>query len=162
MLEQHNLPNGKNTKRKRAGRGNASGSGNYSGRGMKGQRSRSGGKGGLKLRGLKMSMMGIPKARGFKSGRVKVQVVNLGDLEEAFKDGDTVNAQVLVKKDLVKSASKPVKILGSGEIKKKLTLEVNAISAGAKEAVEKAGGTLKLIAKKPPLEKKKYVPEETK
>lgn len=162
MLEQHNLPSGNNKQKKRAGRGNASGSGNYSGRGMKGQRSRSGGKGGLKLRGLKMSMMGIPKVRGFKSGRARAQAVNLQDLEAAFNDGDTVNAQTLIEKDLANNPKAPIKILGTGELSKKLTIEVNAVSASAKEAIEKAGGTLNLIPKKEPLKKKVYNPEETK
>lgn len=158
MLQSHNLPSGNNKKTKRLGRGNSS-SGNYSGRGMKGQRSRSGGKGGLKLRGLKMSMMGLPKSRGFQSGRVRAQVVNIEDLERLFVDGDTVNAATLAQKGLVKSENKKVKVLGNGEINKKLTIEVNAVSAKAKEAIEKAGGTLTVIAKKPPLQKAVYTEE---
>lgn len=158
MLQSHNLPSGNNKKTKRLGRGNSS-SGNYSGRGMKGQRSRSGGKGGLKLRGLKMSMMGLPKTRGFKSGRLRPQVVNIEDLERLFADGDTVNAVTLAEKGLVKSENKKVKVLGNGEINKKLNIEVNAVSEKAKAAIEKAGGTLTVIAKKPPLKKAVYTEE---
>lgn len=148
MLGNHNLPSTQGKKKKRLGRGNAS-SGNYSGRGMKGQRARSGGKGGLKLRGLKQSMMAVPKIRGFRSPHPKAQEVNLKDLQTTFEDGATVTVQELELRGLIRSAKKPVKILGQGELKKKLTVHAHAASKTAQEAITKVGGTVELIKRKP-------------
>ena len=103
-------------KKKRIGRGNASGSGTYSGRGLKGQRSRSGGKSGLKRLGMKIMLKTIPKKRGFKSAKPKNQVVNLVDLNKNFKDGDAVNPKSLLKQGLIGKITLPVKILGNGEL----------------------------------------------
>ncbi|PIY78798.1 MAG: 50S ribosomal protein L15, partial [Parcubacteria group bacterium CG_4_10_14_0_8_um_filter_35_7] len=86
-LSLHNLKSRKRKKRKRVGRGNASGHGTYSGRGLKGQKSRSGGKKGLKLKGFKVIIQNIPKTRGFKSIHPKMEIVNTGDLEKKFKEG---------------------------------------------------------------------------
>jgi len=148
MLQSHNLPSGKNKKKIRIGRGNA-GSGNYSGRGMKGQRSRSGGKGGLKLRGLKQSMMAVPKNRGFSSPHARTATVNVSELERLFAENDTVNLETLKKQGLIRSSSTTVKILGNGELKKKLQVTANSASAKAAEAIEKAGGTFTEMTKKP-------------
>ncbi|MFH1426180.1 MAG: 50S ribosomal protein L15 [Candidatus Kerfeldbacteria bacterium] len=145
MLRLDTLPQSKGKKKKRIGRGNAS-KGNYSGRGMKGQRSRSGGKGGLKLKGLKQSMLATPKVRGFKSGRPANKAVNCSDLEKAFESGDTVTAKELVEKGLMRSLYQPVKILGTGTLTKKLTVKVHAASKTAKEAITKAGGTFEPVS----------------
>src|SRR3989338_10160525 len=83
---------GAKKKRKRVGRGNASGHGTYSGRGLKGQRARSGGKKGLKLRGLKQLLKNKPKIGGFRSLKPKMAVVNLSDLENNFSAGEIINA----------------------------------------------------------------------
>ena len=107
---------GATKKRKRVGRGNASGCGTYSGRGIKGQRSRSGGKSGLKRLGMKMILRNIPKKRGFKSDKPKNQVVNLADLNKHFKDGETVNPKSLLKAGLIDTIKLPVKVLGNGEL----------------------------------------------
>lgn len=144
MLSLHNLPGNKGKKKKRVGRGNSS-SGNYSGRGMKGQRSRSGGKGGLKLRGLKQSLMAVPKSRGFTSPNEKPQTVNLDDLEATFEANAEVTAASLKEANLVTSVYKDVKVLGRGDLKKSLTVKVQAASESAKEAIEKAGGKLEII-----------------
>ena len=150
MLSLHNLKKGKGTekKSKRLGRGNATGSGNYSTRGMKGQRSRSGGKSGLALRSIKSYLMGIPKSRGFKSMNKPRSVVNVADLEKNFSDGDTVNSRDLLKASLITTISNGIKILSEGEISKKLTVEANAFSAGAKEKIEAAGGKVVVITVK--------------
>lgn len=139
MLSLHTLPAQPGKKKKRVGRGNSS-SGNYSGRGMKGQRSRSGGKGGLKLRGLKQSMMALPKSRGFNSGRVRPQTVSLKQLEK-FESGATVTGAELVKKGMITNARKAVKVLGTGKLTKKLTVHLQAVSKTAADAIAAAGGT---------------------
>lgn len=145
MLTLHNLKPSKNSQktRKRVGRGNASGTGTYSSRGMKGQRSRSGGKSGLKLRGLKMNLLNIPKLRGFKSIRPSKVEVKLGDLNEVCKDGDAVTPEFLKEKGLVKHTKHGIKVLATGELTKKINVSGVSVSKGAKEIIEKLGGTIK-------------------
>ncbi len=140
MLSLHTLPSLPGKKRQRVGRGNSS-SGNYSGRGMKGQRARSGGKGGLKLRGIKQSMMAIPKLRGFKSIHPKPQVVSLATLEKMHQPGDTVTVTSLHAAGLIANPKRAVKVLASGKLSKALTVQLQQASATAKQAIEKAGGT---------------------
>jgi len=148
-LKLHNLKpaKGAKQKKKRLGRGNASGAGNYSGRGMKGQRSRSGGKGSLKLRGMKANIQSLPKLGGFNSLNPKLQVVNLVTLEKNFKDGDLVNLKTLKEKNIISKKNLGVKILGNGKLSKKLTIKVNQASEPAALAIKQAGG--KLIVLKP-------------
>ena len=105
---------------KRVGRGNASGKGNYSTRGLKGQRARAGGRGGLKLKGLRPRLLQIPKVRGFKSNKPKPAVVNVGDLNKIFKGNEMVTPRALMAKGLVGQIQNGVKILGKGELDKKL------------------------------------------
>lgn len=145
MLTLHTLPSAGNKKRRRIGRGNAS-SGTYSGRGMKGQRSRSGGKGGLKLRGLKQTFMHVPKLHGFRSLQIRTYAVNLQQLESVFDSGATVTPQSLLEKKCIPTVDRPVKILGTGALTKKLTVQVNGVSESAKAAIEKVGGTVKVVA----------------
>ncbi|MFH1404471.1 MAG: 50S ribosomal protein L15 [Patescibacteria group bacterium] len=128
---------------KRLGRGLGSGKGTYSGRGSKGQRSRSGGKSGLKLKGLRSIMLSLPKKRGFKSNKPKPEIVNLNVLAKVFADGDSVNPKMLLKKGLVKKVENGVKILGSGSIGIKITIEGCLVSKSVKEKIEKAGGQVK-------------------
>jgi len=130
---------GSKKRRKRIGRGDSSGYGTYSGRGQKGQRARSGGKKKLKLKGLKPIIKRIPKVGGFKSIHKKPKIVNLDELSEKFKDGETVNLKKMIDKGLVKKKDK-VKILGRGKISKKLIIYANSFSKSAREAIEKAGG----------------------
>lgn len=144
MLTLHTLPATKGRKKKRLGRGNAS-SGNYSGRGMKGQRSRSGGKGGLKLRGLKQSFMAVPKKRGFTSHHPSNQAINLYQLESSFENDATVDAAVLLKKGLITRTDKPVKILAKGKLTKRLNVKVTSASEAAQAAITAAGGTFEAI-----------------
>ena len=144
-----------NRTKKRRGRGNASGKGNYSTRGIKGQRSRSGGKSGLALRSIKSYLLRIPKIRGFKSIHNKMAVVNLSGLNSNFKDGETINARALLKAKLISTIDNGLKILSSGEINKKFIVEANAFSKTAKAAIEKAGGEAKLVGQKKVDDKKK-------
>lgn len=131
--------------RKRVGRGNASGHGTYSGRGQKGQRSRSGGKKGLKVRGLKSILKRIPKLKGFKSLFSKMAIVNLGALEKKFKEGKVIDPIALIKIGLIRTDRYGVKILGRGKITKKFIVKASAFSRKAEEAIKKAGGkTMKI------------------
>src|SRR5438270_3169287 len=140
--------------RKRVGRGPGSGKGRYSGRGIKGQKSRAGSH---KMRagfegGQMPIYMRMPKQRGATSKdampigpfRTQTVPVNLRDLDR-FDAGAEVTPESLVEKGLLKNTKLDVKILGSGEISKKLTIRVHAISAAAREKIEKAGGTVDLL-----------------
>ncbi len=124
---------GSTKKRKRVGRGNASGHGTYSTRGLKGQKSRAG-VSNLKRLGMKMTLMRTPKKRGFKSLKPKDQVLNLTDINENFKDGDTINPKALLKKDLIDTIKIGVKVLGNGELKlKNLKFEGVKMSESVRE-----------------------------
>lgn len=133
-------------KSKRLGRGNASGAGTYSGRGMKGQNARSGGprkpgfEGGQTPYSRKM-----PKLKGFKNpNRVEYQAVNIGDLN-IFDDNETINAEKLYSKNLISKKRNPVKLLaGKGALEKTLTIEVDKASAKAIEMVESKKGKVQL------------------
>lgn len=159
MLSLHNLKTAKGAKKKaqRRGRGNASRRGNYSGRGMKGQKSRSGGKSGLKKLGMRSMILQMPKLRGFNRNSQKVHTVNVGDMEKVFKSGDNITPKELFKKDLIRSASGIVKILGDGKLTKKFNVSAHGFSKSAKELIEKAGGVATVFIKKenPKLKKSK-------
>jgi len=144
----HNLKPalGSRKKRKRVGRGNSSGHGTYSTRGLKGQRSRSGGKSGLKLKGFQRQIQQIPKKRGFKPHKPKMETVNLRDLEAKFKDGDIVTSEKLVEVNLIKDAKNGVKVLGDGKLSKKLIVKVDGFSKSAGRGIVEAGGSMELIA----------------
>jgi len=129
--------------KKRIGRGNASGHGSYSTRGQKGQRSRSGGRNKLKRLGFKQILAATPKSRGFKSAKLKNQVVNLRDLNDNFSTGAKINPVSLLKVGLVQTVQKDIKILGQGQLTLK-NLEFSGVkmSDGAKEQIEKMSGKL--------------------
>lgn len=146
-LSLDNLQAAKKKTRRRVGRGNSSGAGTYSGRGMKGQRSRSGGKGGLKIKGMRQRLLSIPKLRGFKSQQKKVAVVNIGQLEEAFPDKAVIRPKFLTRKGLIVSPRYGVKILGEGKVSKAFTIQKCSVSKQAKEKIEAAGGTIQQIEK---------------
>ncbi len=130
--------------RKRVGRGHGSGWGKTAGRGMNGQLSRSGGGKGSGFEGGQTVLsMRLPKLPGFKNhSRVEYAPVNLDRLNTLFNDGDTVDAESLVEKGVIKSTKTLVKVLGNGELEKKLTVKVDKVSASAKEKIEAAGGTV--------------------
>lgn len=131
---------GATASKKRVGRGLAS-KGTYSGRGVKGQKARSGSSG-HKLRGLRQAMLATPKVRGFKSDKVAVPVVNLSVLQDSFMDGESVTPKTLVKKGLIPAGSSEVKLLGNGSITKKLSVKYCRCSSSAREKIEAAGGTV--------------------
>lgn len=145
-LSLHNLKAKKRKKSKRLGRGNASGRGTYSGRGIKGQRARSGGRKGLKRRGLMQLLKNKPKLGGFTSLQSKMETVNVRQLEESFEAGEMVNAKKLVAKNLIKDNRWGVKILGDGQLTKKLTVVADNFSESAKGAIIKAGGSIQLVS----------------
>ncbi len=149
-IKLHNLKPEKGAKKepKRLGRGHGSGLGKTSGRGQKGQKSRSGWKGGTRPGfegGQTPLYMRFPK-RGFSNApfRVEYEIVNLRDLEARFSDGDTVDPESLKEAGLVRR-NRPVKILGDGEITKKLTVKAHKFSASAKEKIVAAGGVCEEI-----------------
>lgn len=131
-MQLHELKTKKSKKKKRIGRGGKRGT--YSGRGMKGQKSRAG----RKIRpALRDFIKKIPKKRGyrFKAGP-RPQVVNLKDLEKHFSDGDIVSPETLLKKGLIGKVKKEgVKILGSGKLTKKLEIKDCKISETVKKAL---------------------------
>lgn len=141
-------PQGANKKKRIVGRGSSSGRGTTAGRGNKGQQSRSGGKVYIGFEGGQMPLYRRIAQRGFSNYpfRKEYAVFNLRDLESKYSDGETVNMESLVLKGLLRKTKLPVKILGDGEISKKLTVSVDKVSASAKEKIEKAGGTVTVSA----------------
>jgi len=145
LHDLHPAPGAKKS-RKRIGRGPGSGTGKTAGKGHKGQKSRSGYSRRYGFEGGQMPLVRrIPK-RGFCNiFRVEFQVVNLKDLERLFADGDTVSVETLVEKGLVRGGKRPVKVLGDGELTKKLTVQVQKFSASARSGIEKAGGSCEVV-----------------
>ena len=148
--------------RKRVGRGLASGKGRYSGRGIKGQKSRAGSH---TMRvgfegGQNPLYMRLPKQRGSTSKdampigphRTSTQPVSLRDLERVFDDGAEVTLEALVAKRLIKNTRTDVKVLGNGNLRKKLNVTAHAFSASAREKIEAAGGTVTAL-REPPAKK---------
>ncbi len=129
---------------KRLGKGESSGQGKTSGKGHKGQKARSGGGVRVGFEGGQMPLHRRLPKRGFNNVRFadKVVVVNTAHLQKFFNDGDTVNEESLREKGLVKGAFDQIKVLGNGELSKKLTVAVDALSASAKVKIEAAGGTI--------------------
>lgn len=129
--------------KKRLGRGKGSGLGSKSGRGGRGQTARTGGniKPGFTGGQTKLQMQ-QPKFRGFKNiNRIVYQPVNIQDLNK-FEDGAEINAKSLLAKNLIAKENQPVKILGTGELTKKLKITVNKVSATAKAKIEQSKSTL--------------------
>lgn len=171
MPESLNLSNLEPAQRKkdakRVGRGMGSGKGRYSGRGLKGQKARAGSH---KLRagfeGGQMPLyMRVPKQRGNTSKdampvgpfRTRTYHVNLRDLEARFDDGAEVTPEALAEKGLIRNTRFDVKVLGQGDLTKKLAVSVHRASASAREKIEQAGGSLTLLRE--PVEKKKRRPK---
>jgi large subunit ribosomal protein L15 len=154
-MKRHELSPAKGSRktRKRVGRGQGAGQGKTSGRGQKGQGSRSsvglptgfeGGQMPLKQR--------LPKLRGFHNRwRHEYVVVNLGKLGRFEKD-TVVDGDALTEAGLIPRASSPVKVLAAGQLSHALTLRVNRISAAARTAVEAAGGSVELVGAQPAAE----------
>jgi large subunit ribosomal protein L15 len=137
-------PKGANKKKRIVGRGQGSGRGTTAGRGNKGQQSRSGGKTYLGFEGGQMPLYRRLARRGFSNYPFKTvyQIVNVCDIETRFEDGATVDVASLKNAGLVKGRL-PVKILGNGDLTKKIDCKIEALSASAAEKIVKAGGTVK-------------------
>ena len=145
-MDLSTLSPGPRKNRKRVGRGPGSGTGKTSGRGHKGQKSRSGYSRRFGFEGGQMPLMRRLPKRGFHHAeRHPMAEVNVDILEAAFEAGAEVNAEELVKRGLAKSLSGCIKVVGRGELTKTLTLKVNAISPGARAKVESAGGAIELL-----------------
>ncbi len=155
-LTELSSKNGKK-KSKRVGRGNASGHGTFSCRGMNGQSARSGGRRRPGFEGGQTPyMMKMPKLKGFKNPNyVEYQPVNIGQLND-FEDKTTVDIETLYSKNLIAKKNRPVKLLaGKGELTKSLTIVVHKASAKAIEAVKALKGKVELLPGKKMVEKKK-------
>jgi len=137
-------------RRKRLGQGESSGHGKTSGRGGKGQTARSGSSIRIGFEGGQMPLIRrIPK-RGFNHARFATRylAVNVGDLNN-FADGARVDEQLLRDEGLANGKGDGVKILGDGELSKKLTVSASAFSASAKAKIEAKGGTCEIVSRKP-------------
>ncbi len=147
-MQQHNLrpQKGSNRSRKRIGRGDGSGYGSMSGRGMKGQKSRSGGGVRLGFEGGQLSLIKkLPMVRGFTNiFRKEYKEVNL-DWLARFPANSEITPQTLVDKGFAKNLGKPVKVLGRGELEVPLTVEAHKFSRSAREKIEAAGGSVRVI-----------------
>jgi ribosomal protein L15, bacterial/organelle len=135
-------PKGANKKKRIVGRGSSSGRGTTAGKGNKGQQSRSGGKVYVGFEGGQMPLYRRIARRGFSNYWFKKEyaIVNLAELEAKFSDGEAVNRESLILKGIVGKSEKLIKVLGNGDISKKLEVSVDKISSSAKEKIEKAGG----------------------
>ena len=142
-MQQHMMrpPEGARKNRKRVGRGDGSGRGTYSGRGLKGQKSRSGSGHMTKFQGGQLSLLKrLPSIRGFTNiFRQEYSIVNVDQLS-AFPPDTDVNPEVLAAVGYVKSLSNPVKILGRGDIDVAISVSAQKFSASARAKIEAAGG----------------------
>jgi large subunit ribosomal protein L15 len=163
----HEITNevGKHKARKRVGRGRSSGLGKTSGRGHKGAKSRSGWKRRPYFEGGQMSLVRRLPKRGFSNVQFRecFHVVNVKTLETSVDDGAEVNVKMLAELGIVRDAELPLKILGEGDLKKKLNVTAAKFSGTAKEKIEGAGGTAtveakvkwtRAVGKRPPKDKK--------
>ncbi len=135
--------------RKRVGRGNGS-KGNFSGRGCKGQKSRSGHRMKPGFEGGQLPIIKrLPSQRGFTNiFKIEYSVINLDDLKE-FAAGSIVNRDELIKAGVIGPSKKPLKVLGGGEIKQSLTVKAHKFSASARAKIEAAGGTVEEVGDAP-------------
>ena len=133
---------GSTHRKKRVGRGPASGKGKTAGRGMNGQKSRAGGGKGAGFEGGQTPLARrLPKLPGFRNpNRVEYIAVNVSRLEDKFETGETVDGESLKAKGIIKHADDLVKVLGDGELTKALTVKVDKVSASARAKIEAAGG----------------------
>jgi large subunit ribosomal protein L15 len=140
-------PVGATHKKKIIGRGRGSGKGGTAGKGHKGQQSRSGGSTYAGFEGGQMPLYRRLAHRGVNNKRfaVNFQIVNLQDIETRYEAGETVDAESLLMKGLVRKADKPVKILGNGKLGKALTFVVDKVSASAQAKIEALGGKVETL-----------------
>lgn len=145
-LHELSPPKGAKRPRKRVGRGDGSGHGSFSGRGMKGQNSRSGGGVRPGFEGGQVPLIkGLPSMRGFTNiFRKEYSVVNLDRLAQ-FPANSEVTPQLLLDSGVVKNLKRPVKILGRGELDSPLVVEAHRFSSSARQKIETAGGSVREI-----------------
>jgi len=145
---QHNLtpPAGATRKRKRVGRGDGSGHGSFSGKGCKGQKSRSGGGVRLGFEGGQLALIKrLPRKRGFTNiFKTYYNIVNVGELK-AFSANAEITPKQLLDIGLIKSFKYPVKILASGDIDRPLVVKANKFSTAAEKKIVDAGGKVEVI-----------------
>lgn len=158
-MRVHHLrsPDGAHQRKVRVGRGESGRRGKTAGRGMKGQKARGSTRLGFEGGQTPLNRR-LPKMRGFKNPfRVEYDVINLAKLEQAYLPGEEVTPESLREKGLIRKGSNPVKVLGAGELSKKLSVKVHAASATASEKITAAGGTVEQLpgAKKARRQKKK-------
>jgi large subunit ribosomal protein L15 len=143
-MELHDLrpAEGARKKRKRLGRGSASGQGTSAGKGTKGQKARSGGKVRPGFEGGQMPLTRRLPKRGFNNAKFATvyEIVNLEDINTRFNDGEEVNVLTLKEKGLARGNKDGIKVLGDGELSKKLKFDVEKVSAAAAEKIKAAGG----------------------
>lgn len=145
-LSSLKVPAGATTKRKRVGRGNASGHGGTSGKGHKGQKARSGGKVRMGFEGGQMPMARRLPKRGFRNPfREKFVAVNILDLCRKFSKGAVIDEAALVQNGIVKKEGSNIKILAKGEIDFPVTLKIARISTAAKNKITAAGGSVEEV-----------------
>ena len=150
----------KNKRKKRLGRGTGSGLGKTSGRGHKGYFSRSGSSQHVSFQGGAMPMFHRVPKRGFSNKwALKVGAVNVGDLEAAFAAGEEVTVESVKEKNLAAYRFDILKILGDGDLTKKLKVSAHRFSKSAKEKIEKAGGEAIVLEGKKPVVKNKMKPK---
>ena len=145
-LSELKAPKGANKDRKRVGRGRGSGLGKTAGRGGKGQKARTGNMnfGGFEGGQIPLQRR-LPKI-GFRHAGKEFTEVNVAELETRFEDGGVVDLDALKAMRVVRKVGDGVKVLGRGELTRKLTVKVQAISASAREKIEKAGGSVEIVA----------------
>ena len=145
-MKLNELSNANATARKRVGRGPGSGTGKTSGKGHKGQNARSGGGVRPGFEGGQLPLFRRLSKRGFNNYnfRTVYATVNVGDLER-FEEGTTVTKESLIEVGLVKKELDGIKVLGNGELTKKLTVKANKFSSTAKTKIENVGGTTEVI-----------------
>lgn len=148
-MKQHELRSPKGARRvsKRVGRGNGS-KGNYSGKGMKGQQSRSGSGPRPGFEGGQLPLvLKLPTRRGFTNiFRTDYAVVNLSSLEQRFENGADVTPEAMVHAGLLRNLKMPIKVLADGEITKSLTVTAHRFSTQAKAQLQSAGGTVQELS----------------
>lgn len=146
MLDRLSPPKGAVKKRKRIGRGNASGWGRNAGRGEKGQNSRAGS--GVKpgFEGGQMPLQRRMPKRGFHNKfRIENRIVNLSDLSRVFKDKEVVEAATLIERGLLRKGTTPIKVLGNGELEIALTVKAEKFSKTAIDKIKAAGGSVEVL-----------------
>lgn len=146
-------PKGAKHARKRIGRGNASGHGTYSTKGLKGQKARSGKKPRRFFEGGQTELMRrLPRKRGFTNPfRVEFTAVNLRELELRFDSGAEITPEVLRDSGVISTLRKPVKILATGDITKKFSITAHRFSLTAREKIEAAGGSVTALIEDEPV-----------